>query len=149
MNLDELYSNTKENLETGCLEWQRSCYPDGYGQVRYQGKQQGAHRVAYMVFYNVQLTSEEEVLHKCDNRSCINVQHLFLGNSLVNNLDTISKGRQVFHYGESHKDAKLTREIVAKMRERNSNGESIRSLSKKFGVAFETAREAIQGKTWI
>lgn len=148
MNLDELYSKAKENPETGCIEWQMSRSRDGYGQARYHGKQQGTHRIAYMIYHSTTLKSNEYICHTCDNRKCINVHHLFLGDALANNLDTIKKHRQVFHYGEDHKDAKLTNEKVLEMRKRNSRGESIRSLSREFGVAFETAREAIHGKTW-
>lgn len=148
MNIDDLYRHTKLNNKTGCLEWQLSLYDDGYGQAKWNGKQQPAHRIVWMIANNVILKSDEYVCHTCDNRKCIKLEHLFLGNALINSIDMINKGRGVYHYGEDHKNAKLNNEKVLEMRNKNKLGQSIRSLAKQYGVCFETAREAILGFTW-
>lgn len=55
----------------------------------------GAHRAAFIVF-NGQIPKGMCVLHRCDNRPCINPQHLFIGTQLDNVADMISKGRSKF-----------------------------------------------------
>jgi len=51
------------------------------------------HRVAYQVYYNDNLTSEDIICHKCDNPKCVNPKHLFKGTHKDNVLDKCKKGR--------------------------------------------------------
>lgn len=64
----------------------------GYGQFRYMGKTQLAHRASYMLFVGP-IEPGLYVCHKCDVRSCINPDHLFLGTQSDNMKDCVSKGR--------------------------------------------------------
>lgn len=52
-----------------------------------------AHRVAYQIYYGVDLTPDDIVCHKCDNPSCINPKHLFVGTHEDNVRDRVAKGR--------------------------------------------------------
>ena len=93
--------------DSGCWLWQRHLTHNGYGVVSHQSKNQRAHRVAYMLATG-QIPKGLQVCHHCDNRRCINPDHLFLGTQLSNMRDMISKGRKVVARGERHHDAKLT-----------------------------------------
>ena len=81
-----------KQMEGGCHEWQSVLHRDGYGKFYYEGKQAQAHRVAYELF--VGDSQGKWVLHKCDNRKCVNPEHLFLGNSQDNVADMDQKGRR-------------------------------------------------------
>lgn len=88
--------------DTGCWNWSGSKDRDGYGRMissmRGIRSFQFAHRASYE-FYNGPIgelgSATGCVLHKCDNPSCINPEHLYLGDQLQNGLDKKLRGRVV------------------------------------------------------
>ena len=78
----------------GCINWLASKTKTGYGIVTIDGDgtRTCAHRVAW-VLKNGDLAPGELVLHKCDNRSCVNADHLFVGSAKENTADMVTKGR--------------------------------------------------------
>lgn len=78
--------------ETGCRVWTRSRLLDGYGSLRWQKKSARAHRVAWEITYGT-VPPGLSVLHKCDNPSCCNPEHLFIGTQADNVRDMVAKGR--------------------------------------------------------
>jgi hypothetical protein len=105
-----------------------------------------AHRAAYLLFRGP-IPTGQQVLHRCDNRLCINPDHLFLGTQADNMADKVAKGRQA--KGESNGASKLNPVKVLAMRERYARGDiKQRDLAKMFGVSQPTARRAVLGITW-
>lgn len=78
-------------IEGGCHEWMGYVNNHGYGNFNLNGYKQGAHRVSYS-HYSGEL-GHLHVLHKCDNRKCVNPNHLFLGTHQDNMDDMMEKGR--------------------------------------------------------
>jgi len=79
--------------DTGCLVWRGFVDKWGYARVSVEGK--GgilAHRLAYECAYGP-FDPEMKVCHSCDNPSCMNPEHLFLGTQLDNMHDMFAKGR--------------------------------------------------------
>lgn len=78
----------------GCWEWTAKKNNKGYGMfggTRAEGFSL-AHRVSYELARG-QIPWNKWVLHRCDNRGCVNPDHLFLGDHAANVQDMHSKGR--------------------------------------------------------
>lgn len=82
-----------KEMGNGCQEWQSTLHRDGYGKFWFKGSQIPAHRMAYILF-NGEIPKGQWVLHKCDNRKCVNPKHLFLGNRIDNINDMDKKQRR-------------------------------------------------------
>lgn len=133
-----------------CLEWCGHIAKSGYGLVWHDGKTRQAHRVSYEL-HNLPIMDGQHVMHSCDNRKCINPEHLSLGSRHDNIQDMIGKGRHKTVNGVAHHNAKITPEIAAQIRVRyepysRKNGSM--ALSREFGISQQTVYSVIQGETW-
>lgn len=107
-----------------------------------------AHRMSYTL-HNGAITSDQWVLHKCDNPLCVNPDHLFLGDAKSNVADMISKGRRVIKpcRGESNGRAVMTKKSVEAIRELRSVM-SISGLAEQFGVSKSQIHRIVTGQQW-
>lgn len=97
-----------------CRLWHWKHNSDGYGVLRYSGKQFLAHRMMWQAF-NGPIPRGYLVLHKCDTPACFNLNHLFLGTYSDNNRDRAKKNRSAL--GERSGRCKLTDTEVGEIRE--------------------------------
>jgi hypothetical protein len=74
----------------GCWEWKMPG-PNGYGLIRMNGKATRAHRASWMLKHSVVLLPDQYVLHKCDNRRCVNPEHLYVGDAKQNRADFVAR----------------------------------------------------------
>ena len=112
---DRFWGKVQKGPDDQCWHWVAYKRPDGYGQFYLDGKTVTAHRTAW------QLTSGRIpnglcVCHKCDNPSCVNPGHLFLGTMTDNIRDRDAKGRNGSNQGENGPTAILTEKDVLDIR---------------------------------
>jgi hypothetical protein len=83
------------HVDTGCWEWRAAKTKKGYGLFCVASKLIYAHRFSFEA-YKGEITTGLFVCHRCDNKSCVNPNHLFLGSAKDNSEDMVKKGRANF-----------------------------------------------------
>jgi hypothetical protein len=134
--------------ESRCWNWQGVIFDSGYGSasVVIEGvKYQRAHRLAFF-FANNQHPGESQVLHKCDNRRCVNPSHLFLGDHQMNMDDMAIKGRKAV--GSKSGRNKLTENEVKQIRDLLGTGVTQKTVASQFHVSVSTISQISKGNYW-
>lgn len=134
-------------VESGCWEWQDGKDENGYG--RFAGLERCAHRMAW-VLINGSIPSGLYICHKCDNPSCVNPDHLFVGTPRDNTQDMLKKGRDGIR-GTRHGKAKLTPEQVAEIFDAlygDAEYVDTYQLGKKYGVSVSTIMSIATGRRY-
>ena len=126
----------------------------GYAQIGANGKTQSHHRYVYIQAYG-EPPEGMLIRHTCDNRACINLEHLIPGTHQDNMDDMISRGRarhpsmQGSLAGEAGPNAKLTWEEVTTIREMWASGGYYQDeLAARFEVSVPTISEIVNNKKW-
>ena len=135
----------KLNAKTGCWEWTAGLGVQGYGRFKQGGKTRLAHRVSYAL-HVAHIPEAALVLHKCDNRKCVNPDHLFIGTQKDNIQDMKAKGRGVV--GEASPHAKLTEADVLRIYDLYESGVGTIRLAKMFSITKNLAWLIVRGRTW-
>ncbi len=135
--------------ESGCIIWTGHKNNHGYGSIgseSQKGRMLLAHRVSYEIAHGP-ISDSIMVLHSCDNPSCVNPDHLFLGTQADNIADMVSKGRGP--NGTKAWNSKLTDNDILEIRNRYaSGGVTQRTLSDEFGISQSRICWIIKRKSW-
>jgi hypothetical protein len=132
-----------------CWEWLMHRDKHGYGKFKRHGNGEMSHRMAWELT-NGSIPDGLWVLHKCDNPSCVNPTHLFLGTPKDNVIDRENKQRGNRGTGENSRHHTLTASQVYEIRQRYTNDPNVsyRSLGREFGVRHSTIGRIIRGDNW-
>lgn len=128
-----------------CWEWQACRTKIGYGQFGIRNRIWKAHRIAWLLTHK-QNPRDKFICHHCDNPSCCNPKHLFLGNNQLNMQDKAQKGKS---NGELNNYSKLVTQEVLDIRMLYSTGEySQQRLGDMYNVSRTCIKKIVQRKTW-
>lgn len=135
--------------DNGCWEFIGCKMPNGYGKLGKNKKTWLAHRYSYFL-KNGEIPNGMHVCHTCDNRICINPEHLFLGTRKDNMQDMIKKNRHNFSglrtndwkekliaslkRGENHHSCKHSDETINKIKKLAEIGIRQIDIAEMFGL---------------
>ncbi|AUR93199.1 HNH nuclease [Vibrio phage 1.185.O._10N.286.49.C2] len=129
-----------------CIIHPNKPHPQGYIRLTLSnGVSIGAHRLAYIAKYG-EIPDDMLVCHKCDNRACVNPDHLFLGTPQDNMTDMVNKGRSLV--GERNPKNHLTEADVMNIRRMYYDGKSANVLGKEFNTTQHYIYNIVWGKVW-
>lgn len=100
---ERFMANVIPEPNSGCWLWiGNSVYTAGYGAFSIKHRQISAHRASYLAHFGG-IPEGAYILHKCDNKPCVNPRHLYAGSASDNTRDTVARGQ---HYsmnrGKTH-----------------------------------------------
>lgn len=141
--------STPEAL-TGCFLWEGNVDRKGYGRIRLYGAGTKkpptvdikAHRAAYEIAYGP-VPDGLLVLHSCDVPAYVNPEHLRAGTAAQNTADAL--GRRRLSRGEKHPGARLTWELVRRIR---TDGGTCRAVGAALGISYGLVSRIRRGEIW-
>jgi len=156
------------NAPNDCWEWVGAQKPRGYGNLRFQKTYYLAHRFSYGI-YKGDVPEDKLVCHTCDNPSCVNPNHLFLGTAKDNTQDMIEKGRDGFDknratgqdngqnthpenrcYGERNGNSQPTWDDVDEMRQRHEQENlTYAQLADEYNITPSAVGFIIRKERWV
>lgn len=135
---------------SGCWLWTGKLRSNGYGVIIHDAREIPANRASWLVSHGQLPPVELEACHRCDNRACVNPDHLFLGTGKDNIQDCFRKGRGAVN--ARRKDGSRPRALkpheVLEIRAKHAGGVSVKALAEEYGMTRTNMRFIVTRKTW-
>ena len=130
-----------------CWPWTAQRLSSGYGRFNKNGKNQLAHRVAWMLTFG-EIPLGKCVYHKCENQEyCTNPHHLVIGSRADVIAVRVARGKQA--HGSRIGVSKLTEFDVLEIRRLLAQGNVTKvKIGKMYGVSDRTISSIAAGTTW-
>jgi len=144
---ERLQFYSQEVDENDCFIWQGRVGKDGYGILWWKDYPYRAHRISYEL-YNGEIPEGKVVCHTCNNKLCVNPDHLYAATQAKNTQDAARDGLMAQKTGEDSHVSKLTREQAIEIIKRRKKGEKAEFISKDYGITHWTVYDLMKGKSW-
>ena len=132
-----------------CWEWTACIHKvKGYGRFGVDGRIVDSHVFSYIIHFGDR--NGLYVLHKCNNRSCVNPNHLYLGTQLDNMKDRRNANHYYSQVGSKNPNSKLNEDKVKEMLTKIWNNEfaTIKEVANYYGVSRECIYPILSGRKW-
>lgn len=126
-----------------CWVWRGAGKGNGYGHFNGPDGAVGAHRMAFMLFKG-EIPDGMDICHTCDNRWCVNPDHLYAGTRQENMSDCVSRGRAA---GGNRKHLKENQ--VQEVRRRLGAGMSPRLIANQMDINYATVTAIREGRSYV
>lgn len=133
--------------ETQCWIWTGFTHK-GYGRMRVDGPSYRVHRIAAMLWLEFNLDSKLSVCHSCDNPSCFNPEHLWIGTQQENMQDMVIKQRASKLKGSECGNSKLTEEYVQEILVLLAQGLTLKEIGARFNISYTVISDIKLNKIW-
>jgi len=134
---------SKVEKSPGCWLWKGAKQSKGYGVFVLGGRSMTAHRAAWILTHG-EIPEGMLVCHKCDNRLCVNPDHLFLGTNADNMRDAVAKRRA----GGIHNHTAKINWNIADLIRSLSYSMKVKEIAGLFGLSRGLVLDVINGRTW-
>lgn len=143
---DRLLDKVSPEPNTGCWLWTGCVNHHGYGEATLLHPRRVTTKMHRHFFFAAggALKPDQQVLHSCDVRSCVNPDHLFAGTNLENRADSVRKRRHSF--GERRPQAKLSLAAVQLILARPY--QNVNVMAARFGVSKWAIFDIRAGRRW-
>ena len=130
---------------THCWNWNKAKNVKGYGVCKFRLIEgiNSSHRLSYSAFNERLISQKDFVCHKCDNPSCCNPDHLWLGDAKENAQDRVKKERFV---GQNASTAIYDDSDIDKVVELRLQGLSSYKISELTGMSINNIMGILNGK---
>lgn len=132
---------------SGCWLWTASITDAGYGTLSIGRKLWGAHRLSFMVFSHLETLPDHLVVrHSCDNRACVNPDHLLAGTPADNSRDAVKRDRM--ERGSKRYNAKLRESDIPDIRLLLASSTPVAEIARQFSVSPRCIYFIRNGERW-
>jgi hypothetical protein len=151
-----IWSKVDKRSEDECWNWLGYKNEDGYGRTWIEDVGYYAHRVIYALAYPNTITLRAPsrtsdsgfVLHTCDNPSCCNPKHLFIGTHAENMADKVTKNRQNKFPTDTGPRCKLSMSQAREIRKLRKEGVSARELAQRYEISLPSIKTLLRGDSY-
>ena len=135
---------SRAEKSSGCWIWKKKLHKTGYAYCLINGRQTRAHRHAYELV-NGKIGDGLMVCHTCDNRACINPDHLYAGTARDNRRDGVTHGQNKFKVAENNFNGVVTDAQVSQMFGMRRRGFKLREIAEKFNISRPHVSNILRG----
>lgn len=129
---------------SGCWLWTGAFFARGYGSFNTVkgGKYKAVktNRQSW-IFHRGEIPEGKFVLHTCDNKACVNPEHLYIGDHAQNMRDAVERKQMIF--GERNPNFVRFEGLVDRIKNLNSAGISIKGISDWLNIGQSTCKRAL------
>lgn len=146
ITLEAIFASTIVD-ENNCFNWTKYLN-GGYGRIYVNGRDVYLHRQVLIMHTGIE-PDGMFALHSCDNRKCVNPEHLRWGTNADNIADKVLRKRGQRMAGEANPAAKLNKIVADEIRTCYITQKNISALARAYDVSRPTIIDIVNGKRWL